>query len=535
MTTALDRLDRLVESIPKKLDQAKRAKQFEDLKHQREQASVDLGEFQAKIVGERGELEGHVASLVEIQATLPADTALVAWVDIPSVGRNAADPDGEHWGVVVRSRGVPSWVPIAGTGSNGLWSKDDTELASQVRTELRKLPDNGPIDLLNLIKRLRTQRLEPLATALGAADGLPTAQRLIVLPSHDMAGIPVEALLAADDSRTVSYAPSATVFKYLRERPRPDRHAGLLALGDPIYLRPDKSSDPEPPDHGLLVKRVVPGSNAATRGLKHDDVLLSYNGTALYKREDLKTVPESGQPVPVEFWRDGKIDRLELAPGKLDIVFDSRPAALAIADQRKFGQLLAATRSSSEEFPPLPRTRDEVEELDQVFRSDGRPISILLGADASEPELDRLASSGELGKFGVIHLATHAVIDERVPSQLGGDPHSDRITRSAATVPEPQAGFRRPALGPRDPARLEPQCRTRDALGVRDGPGPRRGRRGVRRVHPGAADVRRAKRLPIALEGRRSRDVALDDPLLSELAGQAARAGQAPLQGRGVA
>ena len=97
-----------------------------------------------------------------------------------------------------------------------------------------------------------------LAKALGAtADGLPPARRLIVLPSRAMAGIPIEALLAPDDTRTVSYAPSATVFKYLREQPRPDRHAGLLALGDPVYERPDKSSEPKPlPDHGLLVNVV---------------------------------------------------------------------------------------------------------------------------------------------------------------------------------------------------------------------------------------------------------------------------------------
>ena len=76
-----------------------------------------------------------------------------------------------------------------------------------------------------------------------------------------MAGIPVEALLAPDDTRTVSYAPSATVFKYLRDQPRPDRNAGLLALGDPVYDRPDKSSDPKPPpDHGLMLNVVARGS-----------------------------------------------------------------------------------------------------------------------------------------------------------------------------------------------------------------------------------------------------------------------------------
>ena len=84
-----------------------------------------------------------------------------------------------------------------------------------------------------------------------------------------MAGIPVEALLAPNDTRIVSYAPSATVRKYLREQPRPDRHAGLLALGDPVYKRSEKSSEPKRlPDHGLLVNVVAPGSNAAMNGLR---------------------------------------------------------------------------------------------------------------------------------------------------------------------------------------------------------------------------------------------------------------------------
>ena len=270
LTAELERLDKLVEATPKGLDQAERAKRFEELKRQRELASIALGEFQTKLVQDHGALAGQVARLNEIQAALPADAALVAWVDIPPAGPNAADPDGEHWGVVVRSRGIPAWVPIAGTGPDGLWTNDDTGLADRVRTELRRRPGAGPADLRPLVERLRTQRLDPLAKALGTtADGLPPARRLIVLPSRAMAGIPVEALLAPDDTRMVSYAPSATVFKYLREQPRPDRHAGLLALGDPVYERPDTSSEPQPlPDHGLLVNVVAPGSNAATHGLK---------------------------------------------------------------------------------------------------------------------------------------------------------------------------------------------------------------------------------------------------------------------------
>ena len=129
LTAALERLDKLVETTPKELDKAERAKRFEELKRQRELASIALGEFQTKLVQDHGPLAGQVASLNEIQAALPADAALVAWVDIPPAGPDAADPDGEHWGVVVRSRGIPAWVPIAGTGPDGLWTKDDTGLA----------------------------------------------------------------------------------------------------------------------------------------------------------------------------------------------------------------------------------------------------------------------------------------------------------------------------------------------------------------------------------------------------------------------
>jgi hypothetical protein len=107
LTSELDRFDRLVEATPQGLDRGERAKRFEELRRQRGLASVALGEFQTKLVQDYGALAGRVAKLEEIQAALPADAALVAWVDIAPAGPNAADPDGEHWGVVVRARGTP--------------------------------------------------------------------------------------------------------------------------------------------------------------------------------------------------------------------------------------------------------------------------------------------------------------------------------------------------------------------------------------------------------------------------------------------
>jgi CHAT domain-containing protein len=239
-----------------------------------------------------------------------------------------------------------------------------------------------------------------------------------VLPSRALAGIPIEALLTPDDSRIVSYAPSATVFKYLREQPRPDRHAGLLALGDPIFEDSQRSKMPGPlPDHGLLVNLVIPGSNAAAHGLKPGDVLLAYNGTALKKKDDLQTVAQGGKPIAIEVWREGQTSPRELAAGKLGVVLDSRPAPAAIAEQRKLQQVLIAARSGEEDFAPLPGTRFEVEALTRLFQADDRPIRALFGTGASEPELDRIATSGELTRYGFIHLATHGVIDEAVPTR----------------------------------------------------------------------------------------------------------------------
>src|SRR5262249_42600246 len=94
-----------------------------------------------------------------------------------------------------------------------------------------------------------------------------------------------------------------------------------------------------------------------------------------------------------------------------------RPAPEAIAANRAIEKVLLAARGGGEDFASLPGTRYEVKAITKLFQADDRPTRILLGTDASEPELEHIASSGELRQFSFIHLATHGVIDEGIPAR----------------------------------------------------------------------------------------------------------------------
>src|SRR5262249_30840965 len=66
LATELERLDRLVETTPQGLDKAERAQRFEDLKQQRERASIALGEFQTQLMKDYGAVAGQVVGLSAI-------------------------------------------------------------------------------------------------------------------------------------------------------------------------------------------------------------------------------------------------------------------------------------------------------------------------------------------------------------------------------------------------------------------------------------------------------------------------------------
>ena len=221
------------------------------LAKRRQEARTRLSDLQAELIRKYGAPAGEVYDLAKIQSAIPPEAALVAWVDAEGL-RKAVDRDGDHWGCVVRQRGEPAWVRLPPPRPGEHWTPADVRLASEVR---RLLADES--DLTGRWREKATEmarlRLEPLRPLLAASDDLPAVRHLVVLPSDALRGVPVEALVEAWPDApplTVSYAPSGTLFAWLRERSAAAAGSPaarpLLAVGDPDYRPAVPNAGPGP-------------------------------------------------------------------------------------------------------------------------------------------------------------------------------------------------------------------------------------------------------------------------------------------------
>jgi tetratricopeptide (TPR) repeat protein len=403
-------------------------------------AQADLSQFESAMKRKYGVAQGRAFDLARIQKQLPAGTALLAWLDIP--GRpKAADPDGEHWACVVRHRGQPAWVRLPGSGPRGAWTDADDGLPDRVRQTYAERPADPAADWKELARRLHAQRLAPVAPHLRGGPGLPPVDHLVVLPSPSMRGIPVEALT---DRYTISYAPSGTIFAWLHEQRRAapaDRRGGppsLLALGDPVFARPqtDPVPLPAPPAQGGLITLVAPGSHASRGGLEPGDVLLRYAGTPLSGPDDLapalqKVSQAGGQTaVPVQVWRAGRKLELTVPVGPLGVRLHPKPAPAAVAARRADDELVRSPRGKA--WAPLPGTGLEVEAIAKLFAAPHKLT--LVGSQASEQRLDHLAAGGDLRRFRFLHFATHGELDGQRPMQSALVLAQDRLPDSLEQV-----------------------------------------------------------------------------------------------------
>jgi tetratricopeptide (TPR) repeat protein len=353
-----------------------------DLSDEEKPLRDQLERRRRRLEGEMGRLASAVSArqvlpLEQIQRHIPADAALVLWVD----------ELGEHLGCVVRRKGPPAWARLPGSGKGGAWTEEDSGLPLRCYATL-----TVPGASASLREALYRQRLAPLERHLVGV------KRLLVVPTGALARVPVEAL---GQRWTVSYVPSGSAFARAATRSRPAKLTPALVLADPAFVpTPAPPKLPAAPPHGLLIKGVVRGGQAARIGLRPGDVLLEYAGTALELPADLKEEGEGH--VAVKLWRGGKVLAGRVPGGKLGVLVDARPPAEALAAWRA-GQDEALGARSGEAWRPLPGTRQEARAIEALLGT----ATMLLGSAASEQALEELASSGKLGGYRLLHLATH--------------------------------------------------------------------------------------------------------------------------------
>jgi hypothetical protein len=362
-----------------------------------------------------------------VQKALPDDTALVGWVDV----------GGRHWACLVRHEGAPVWVATPGSGPDGRCTPQDHGRDDGCWLALAV---HRP-EWQDLAAAVARQRLGPLVPHLRGVRHL-----VVLTPTKSLAALPVEVLIAALPAGSprplISYAPSGSMFARLgAPRPGPAAAPRLLALGDPVFPRPEGNGPvPAPPDHGLVIVAVEPRGIAQLSGIRAGDVLLEYNHIVLRSNSDLAVVPggDKAARIPVKVWHDGEIRAMEIDAGRLGVQFDRvRPAAQVVLTQRAAAEVLRPVERAGG-LAPLPGTRREVEAIAALFPSD--QVTTLLGPEATESKLQGLAQSGALKGYRFLHLATHGKADRGVA-----------LNSALFLAAEPE----RPASASADPAAIE--------------------------------------------------------------------------------
>jgi CHAT domain-containing protein len=97
--------------------------------------------------------------------------------------------------------------------------------------------------------------------------------------------------------------------------------------------------------------------------------------------------------------------------------FQERGVGVAIAANSADGLAKSALAGSAEalaDLKSLPCARREAESVGALF---GKGATVLVGQGASEQALARMAETGELQDYRVLHFATHALVDDERPER----------------------------------------------------------------------------------------------------------------------
>jgi CHAT domain-containing protein/tetratricopeptide (TPR) repeat protein len=308
-------------------------------------------------VGTRAGTPGeHTFDLPRIQSALDSRTAVLGWLDFDLESQMNVCA-----GYVIRADGPVVWETLDAGPSRPPGLRP--EFCSAFRDSLMiprapYTPFRGDGALADAARQLCEAWIDPLLPHLEGID------RLIVVPSGPMLGVPIEAGRDASgrylgERFSICYAPSVTTFTWLREeaRSRPGNPAPTaLLLGDPPFA----------PHHLQAMLASSHSGDAASSG--------------------------STDQAPSDSGAD------EFGPSPSESFLRSA---------------LAGDCGALSLLPRLAWTEAEITHLKKLLPGS----TVLLGPDASESAILELAHADQLRRFDILHLATHALISDERPER----------------------------------------------------------------------------------------------------------------------
>ena len=168
---------------------------------------------------------------------------------------------------------------------------------------------------------------------------------------------------------------------------------------------------------GVLVRKPVTSPNPANAAWLIKDTAISQVPTASgwLSLKRYAKVPSSTQPLIA--WGDPLFDnkasqQVAAAPAASTVraVINTRSTMQTGLEQSQNESYLAYSK-----IPPLPETRDEVNELAKILAADSKQ-DLILGSDATRQSVLKSSASGQLGKKQVVVFATHGLLAGDLPN-----------------------------------------------------------------------------------------------------------------------
>jgi CHAT domain-containing protein len=322
------------------------------------------------------------ASLAEVQAQLGADEALVLFLDIP-----AARHVPEESFIWVVTKTEVRWVRLD-LGTAGLGREvaalrcglDETAWAGDGRERCAKTSGMAPVLAIPNPPPFDYARAHKLYLSLFAeVRHLIGGKHLLIVPSGPLAQLPFQALVTEAPtaagtvawlarSHAVTILPAVSSLKALRRVGRPSAATRpMIGFGNPLL-----DGNPNDADDAARAKLARAKQRCPDAGLKH--VAAAVRGRAV---------------------------RLETRGGVADLTHLKMQS-------------------------PLPETAAELCRVARDMKAEARDVR--LGAQATEREVRRLSTSGELAKYRMVHFATHGA--------LAGELHGTREPGLILTPPQ---------------------------------------------------------------------------------------------------